>query len=154
MKKKNIILLALGYLGGLAIATKYSKKNAEQTNKELNENKKFFDIFVDNVVDIHKQILSFIEVSVKTEENIKRVDDIKIKIKDEVELFKKEALEKIEELKEKWIQKKEEIEKELIQIYEKRQEYINKARETSVSYIEDWRQKLEKVFDEIKEKIK
>lgn len=156
MKKKNIILLALGYLGGLAIATKYSKKNSIEVNKELSENKdkKFFDVFIENVIDIHKQFVNYIEVSIKTEENMKKIEDLKSKVIDEVEQFKKEAIEKTEELKQKWIQKKEEIEKEIATIYEKRQEYLNKAKDNSLTYIEDWKKKLEKVFDEIKEKIK
>jgi predicted outer membrane protein len=101
MKKKNIILLTLGYLGGIAIAMKFSKKNAVETKKSLEKNPNFWDHFVENVVSIHKEVFRFFEEKAMSDDNMKLLEEYKGKAKSEVEKFKKEAESRIEELKEK-----------------------------------------------------
>lgn len=165
MKKKNIFLLALGYLGGIAIAMKYSKKNATETKKALEKSDSFLDVFIENVVSIHKDVFKFFEQKIITDENWKTLDEYKQKAFNEVETFKKEANKRMEELKDKWISKKEEIEKEIKDIYEKRQEYFDKAKELWEDYADEavakWkdylnegRKRLDIAFEEMKKKIK
>jgi predicted outer membrane protein len=79
---------------------KYSKKNAAETKKEIDKSGSFVDTFIDNVISIHKEMLSFFEQKIVTEDNKKMVEDYKKKALNEVEAFKKEANKKLEELKE------------------------------------------------------
>ncbi|EKE27866.1 MAG: hypothetical protein ACD_3C00142G0022 [uncultured bacterium (gcode 4)] len=164
MRKKNIILLALGYLWGIAVAMKFSQKNATETKKSLENNPNFFDVFVENVVSMHKDIYKYFEQRALSDENMKRLDEYKARAKKEVDSFKKEAEKKMEELKKQWIKKKDEVEKELRKIYDRRQEYFDETKDTAEEYMEegvelakeylqDWRKKLEKAFEDIKKKI-
>lgn len=165
MKKKNLCLLALGYLGGIAVAMKYSKKNATETKKAIEKSGNFWDVFVDNVVSIHKEIYSYFEQKISSEENKKLIEEYKNKAIEEVEKFKKEATSKLEELKKAWISKKWELEKELKKIYDDRQKYLDKALELweeyadeaviiGKKYLDEWKKKLDKAFEDIKKKVK
>lgn len=165
MKKKNLCLLVLGYLGGIAIAMKYSKKNATETKKAIEKSGNFWDVFVENIVSIHKEIYTYFEQKISSEENRKLLEDYKNKAIEEVEKFKKEAQNKLEELKEKWISKKTEVEKELKKIYDNRQKYLDKAMELgeeyadealekTKEYLAEWRKRLDSAFDEMKKKVK
>ncbi|MDD2566053.1 MAG: hypothetical protein PHZ26_05245 [Candidatus Gracilibacteria bacterium] len=165
MKKKNIFLLTLGYLGGIAVAMKYSKKNATETKKALEKSDSFLDVFIDNVVSIHKDVLKFFEQKIVTDDNKKLLEDYKQKALDEVEKFKVEANKKVEELKEKGVSKKDELEKEIKDIYDKRQEYFDKAKELGEEYadeavakgkeyLNEGRKRLDIAFEEMKKKIK
>lgn len=165
MKKKNIILIALGYVGWLAIAMKYNKKNSQEIKKSIEKTWSFVDVFIENFISIHKELFHYFEQKIVTEDNIKILEEYKQKAISEVESFKNEAMNKLEDLKEKWIQKKADIEKEIKVIYEKRQEYFDKAKvvwEDYTSdvvskwkeYLNEWRVRLDKAFEEIKNKIK
>lgn len=165
MSKKPLCLLALWYISWIAIAMKFSKKNAQETKKAVEKNWSFFDAFVDNFIGIHKDIFKFFEQKIATEENIKLFEEYKKKALDEVDNFKKEATLKIEELKEKWVTAWQEIEKELKKIYNERQKYIDKAKELWEEYKDEatqkwkeylamWQEKLEETWEEIKKKLK
>ncbi len=164
MRKKNLILLALGYLWGIAVAMKFSQKNAAETKKSLEKNPQFFDVFLENVINMHKDIYKYFEGRALSDENLKTLEEYKARARKEVENFKKDAEKKVEELKEKWIKKKEDIEKELRIIYDKRQEYFDEAKDSAEDYMEegiemakeylqDWRKRLDKAFEDMKKKI-
>lgn len=165
MRKKGLLMLALWYLWWIAIAMKYSKKNASETKKSVEKTWSFFDVFVENVAAIHKDIFCYLEQKIGTEENKKLIKEYKEKTLAEIEKFKKEATVKIEELKKEWIIKKAEIEKELKKIYNEREEYLDKALDIgkeysddlfiiAKKYLDDWKAKLDKEYKKIKAKIK
>lgn len=152
-----------GYLWGIALSMKYSKKSQQETKKALEKNWNFLEVFVDNVIDMHKDIYKYFEQKFTSKESKELIEEYKKKALDEVNAFKKEAVEKLEELRWKWVVKKTEIEKELKAIYEKRQEYFNIAKdaweecmeewiEMAKKYLQDWRKRLDKAFEDMKKK--
>ncbi len=165
MRRKWLCMIWLGYIAWLAIAMKFSKKNATDTKKQVEKTWSFFGVFLENFVSIHKDIFKHFEQKIVTDENKQLVEEYKKKALDEVEKFKSEANRKIEELKDKWVKKKTEIEKEIIGIYEKRQQYFDKAKELWEEYadealelwkeyLNEWRKRLDKAFEDIKKKLK
>lgn len=164
MKNRKMCILALWYVAGIAIAMRFWKKDAMKAEKWSKWNG-FFDLLVDNIIHIHKNLYNYFEQKVATDENKATLLEYKEKITSEIESFKTDALAKVEEMKAMWITKKWEIEKELVEIYKKRQEYLDSAKikweqlldeavAKSREYADEWKKLLENTFEEIKKKVK
>lgn len=159
MKNKNLITLWLWYLAGIAIASKFFKKDkSKKYNSSVEE-------FGDNFVQIHKNFFSFINDSAMTDENKKILNEYKDKVLAQIELFKKEAKDVAMDLKKKWIVKKDEIEAELHKIYEKRADYIDEikvqwedlyeeVKEAVLEFVKGSKAKLKETYKETKAKLK
>ena len=147
MKHKGLLVLWVGYLTWVLVATKFLKKD---------KNKKFeskMDEFQSDVIQVHKDLFKFLDKNFLTEDNKKLVNEYKEKIYKEVEDFKVDSEKYLEELKEKWIGKKDEIEAELKKIYEKRIDDIEKIKKQAWNIYGDIKNIILEVIDESREKI-
>lgn len=164
-KKKSLFLLALGYVGGLAIALKYHKKTADSLKEELSKTDKKCEVFWKHIVQIHKSFFAETKEVILSPENMEKLQKYKEKLLVHVDEFKVDAVKKIEELKKKGLVKKEEIEKEIQKLYDRRIELVEQVKEKSSdlidsalvqgkNYLEEAKSRLEEAFEELKNNLK
>lgn len=83
----RLITLALGYVAGLAIATKY-KQSTSKSKKPLDPTKSKLDLFIDEMVDLHKEAFTDIKNTVNTSfEDVKDFETLKVKVSSLVDSF-------------------------------------------------------------------
>ena len=130
MKKWNILLLGLGYIAGLVVATKFAKSNNSKSLEEIGEDLKA----------IHKNLWTEAETKLFTEENRDRVAHIKAKAIKEIKLFKKDGDAYVKELMKKGDLKKDEIITKLQELYADRETHF----ETLLS---EWKAIIEEALE-------
>lgn len=129
LKKKSLILLGLGYLGGMAIALKFHKKTAESLKNELSQTDKKCEVFWKHIAQIHRALFAEAKEVVLSPENMEKLKEYKAKLITEVDAFRKEAEVKMKEWEKKGVTKKADVEKELKKIYDNRMELLEQAKQ-------------------------
>ncbi len=77
----KLFTLVAGYIAGLAIAMKYRKDNGTSKLDSLNPMRSKLDIFIDEVVDIHRTAFSDIKEFAKDNfDDVDNFDDLQKKI--------------------------------------------------------------------------
>ncbi len=164
-KKKSLFLLALGYIGGIAIALKFHKKTATSLKEELSKTDKKCEVFWKHIIQIHRDLFFEAKEVIVSPENMKKLEKYKEKLLAHVDEFKDDATEKIEELKKKGLMKKEEIEQEIQKLYDRRIELVEQVKEKSSDlidnalaqgkgYLEEAKERLQEAFEELKNSLK
>jgi len=153
LKKKSLILLGLGYLGGIAVALKFHKKTAESLKNELSQTDKKCEVFWKHIVQIHKSLFSEAKEVVLSPENMEKLNEYKAKLLKEVESFRHEAEVKMEEWKKKGLTKKADIEKELKKIYDNRLELLEQAKQKGEHLLDDALEHGKKAYEEAKNRL-
>jgi molecular chaperone DnaK (HSP70) len=153
LKKKSLILLGLGYLGGMAIALKFHKKTAESLKQELSQTDKKCEVFWKHIVQIHKALFMEAKGVVLSPENMEKLKEYKAKLLAEVEEFRKEAEAKMKEWEKKGLMKTMDIEKELKKIYDNRMILLEQAKQKGEHLIEDALEHGKKAYEEAKNRL-
>ena len=160
-KKKSLLLLGIGYLGGIAVALKYHKKTAASLKEELAKTDKKCGVFWKHIVQIHRDLFTEAKEAALSPENMEKLEAYKQKLLVHVDEFRKDADAKIADLKQKGIQKKDELEVELKKLYDRRVELLDQAKtkgsellteavEHGKKYFEEAKVKLHEAFEELK----
>ncbi|MBT3727272.1 hypothetical protein HOG21_06515 [bacterium] len=94
MSKKNIFLLAAGYIAGGIISSLYSKKKPGELKDELDKNEEGkeadFKVLLGNFIDIHQSLFEDLKVHVITEENKEKLNKKKEELIVVVDSYKTE----------------------------------------------------------------
>lgn len=151
MKSKNIFLVGLGYLAGLAVALKFSKDGKKKDLNTLTKEAK----------TIHKNLWNEAEKSFFSEEVQEKLTNLKVQALLEIKKFQKEAQPILLKLKKKGEWKIEEIEKALEKLYEERREILEmlfqEGKEHLSEAMEEWSdtaKKLEKKIQTVGKEVK
>jgi hypothetical protein len=157
MSKKNLFLVAAGYVVWGLISSIYNKKKPWELEKEIKESKEKwegeFKILFNDFIDTHKNLL----------ENLKQEDfykNSKVKLwekKEElfkiVDVYKTQWIELLDELKVKWKDYLIETSDKLEKLYQEKKVEIESLKEVAPEKMTEIKDKLIASFDEIKEKI-
>ncbi|MBW7955083.1 hypothetical protein H3C61_04695 [Candidatus Gracilibacteria bacterium] len=152
MNKKLITTLAI-YSAGVITALVYNKKTPEEINKEIKDNNSkdgnIFSVFLNNFIEIHKNLLDNLKAKTLTEENKALFSEKKEELINTLKEYENKAKNTYEEYKEKSVDYK----KDGIELLDKYyQEGISKIKEVDfneiknnfTSYIESLKNKLKK----------
>jgi len=158
MSKKNLFLVAAGYLLWGFISSKYNKKTPEELNKELSESKAKwegeFKILFDDFIETHKNMFE----EIKKEEFYKNAEktftEKKWQLLVVIDSYKDQWIELLEELKLKWKDYLVEASDKLEKLYQEKKTEIESLKETAPEKMTEIKDKLIASFDEIKEQLK
>lgn len=152
MNKKLITTLAI-YSAWVITALVYNKKTPEEINKEIKDNNSkdwnIFSVFLNNFIEIHKNLLDNLKAKTLTEENKALFSEKKEELINTLKEYENKAKNTYEEYKEKSVDYK----KDWIELLDKYyQEWISKIKEVDfneiknnfTSYIESLKNKLKK----------
>lgn len=153
LKKKSLLLLGIGYLGGMAIALKFHKKTAESLKNELATADNKCEVFWKHVVQIHKSLFAEAKGVVLSPENMEKLKEYKAKLLSEVDAFRKEAEAKMKEWEKKGMTKTADIEKELKKIYDNRVELLEQAKKKGEHLLEDALEHGKLAYEEAKNRL-
>lgn len=152
--KKGLFTLLAGYAAGLAIAMKYRKENGESKLESTDSSKSKLDIFIDEVVDIHKTAFEDIKgVVLTTFDDVHDLDSLKEKVTSLVEWFTSEVEAKIEELQSQGEEKKTEAIALLDSYYESKKEHIDQAKIKALSFAGVAHDTLDSLLGEARTKL-
>ncbi|MCD5385220.1 hypothetical protein LRZ95_00970, partial [Candidatus Gracilibacteria bacterium] len=135
MSKKNIFLLAAGYVAGGIVASLFSKKKPGELKNELKksraEGEGDFKVMLDNFVDTHTNLINELKKQVLTDKNKKLLKEKKEDLLKIVDIYKKEGLKIADELKIKGKEFLVEASDNLEKLYEEKKEEIEQLKEVA-----------------------
>lgn len=162
MSKKNIFLLAAGYVAGWIVASLFSKKKPWELKNELKKSRAEwegdFKVMLDNFVDTHTNLINELKKQVLTDKNKKLLKEKKEDLLKIVDIYKKEWLKIADELKIKWKEFLVEASDNLEKLYKEKKEEIEQLKEVAPvkakKIAEDLKESFKEAKDEIKKKVK
>lgn len=158
MSKKNIFLLAAGYVLGGVVASLYNKKKPEDLKKELKDAKASWEsdlkVLFDNFVETHKNLLKDLEWEIMSEKNKKLFEEKKAQLLEIAYDYRSKGNELLEELKVKGKEFIVEASAQLEKMYEEKKWELEELKDVSPEKVEDLKKNLLAIFNEIKEKMK
>ena len=158
MFRKNLLLLAAGYLIGGAVATLYWEKKGKKVREDLEDikwdSKKTKKLVLNNFVETHKSFLEDLKKRFLTDENKDLFNEKIDEAKKLVKSYKKEWEELIEKLKKKWEDYAETAKDKLENLYEEKKENLINLQKDAPKKVEEIKEKLLTKVEEVKEKIK
>lgn len=153
LKKKSLILLGLGYLGGIAVALRFHKKTAESLKQELSKTDKKCHVFWKHIVQIHRELFTEAKEAALSPENIEKLNEYKAKLLTQVEGFEKEVEEKMKEWKRKGLTKTADIEKELKKLYDNRLELLEQAKKKGEGIVSETLEHAKDIYEDVKDRL-
>ncbi|NVP17473.1 hypothetical protein HUU51_02025 [Candidatus Gracilibacteria bacterium] len=158
MSKKNLFLLAAGYVAGGLIASLYNKKKPEQLKKELNKAKETgegsFKVLVDNFLETHTNLLDDLKKEVLTPENLAKFESHKEDVLKIIDSYKQKGNELINELKQNGKGYILVIQKKLEDLYNEKLSEIDSLKDLAPEKVNELKNKLFLSFEELKKEIK
>ncbi|MBC7503678.1 hypothetical protein H7169_01805 [Candidatus Gracilibacteria bacterium] len=125
----KLFTLVAGYIAGLAIAMKYRKDNGTSKLDSLNPLKSKLDTFIDEVVDIHRTVLSDVKEFTKDNfDDVDNFDDLQKRVSNIVGEFSSTLEGHIENAKKAGITKKNELMKVAKAFYSKNESTLESAK--------------------------
>ncbi len=157
MSKKNIFLLAAGYIAWWVISSLYGKKKPGELKKELETNQPWkeadFKALLDNFIDVHQNLLEDVKTHVVTEENKEMFNKKKEELLAIVDSYKDEWKNILEELKLKWKDYLFEAWVKLEELYDEKKDKLDSLKEVAPEKVEELKQGLKSWFDDLKAQI-
>ena len=151
--KKFMTLLA-GYAAGMAVAMKYRKNAGTSKLDNTDPNKSKLDIFIDEVVDIHKTAFADIKNAVTvTFEEVDDFDSLKAKVATLIDDFGVELDTTIAELKVQGGTKKEELLAFADKAYNDREAMLEQAKTKALSFADVAHDTLDSWFMDSRKKL-
>ncbi|MBP6981235.1 hypothetical protein KBB25_00450 [Candidatus Gracilibacteria bacterium] len=133
----RFITLALGYVAGLAIATKY-KQSTSKSKKPLDPTKSKLDLFIDEMVDVHKEAFTDIKNTVNTSfEDVNDFETLKVKMSTLVDSFTDEFESQLSEISGSADEKKDQALTWLEAIYEKYKSTLLSAKKKGEEFVSE-----------------
>ncbi|MDD3793662.1 MAG: hypothetical protein PHI37_02535 [Candidatus Gracilibacteria bacterium] len=158
MSKKNLFLLAAGYVAGGLIASFYNKKKPEQLKKELNKAKESgegsFKVLIDNFLETHSNLLDDLKKDILTPENIAKFESHKEDVLKIIDSYKQRGNELINELKQNGKGYILVVQKKLEDLYNEKLTEIDSLKDLAPEKINELKNKLFMSFEELKKEIK
>ena len=158
MSKKNIFLLAAGYVAGWIVASLFSKKKPWELKKELKKSREEwegdFKVMLDNFVDTHTNLINELKKQVLTDKNKELFKEKKQDLLKIVDEYKKEGLKIVDELKVKWKEFLVEASDNLEKLYEEKKDEINQLKDVAPEKAKELANDLKESFEEAKKEIK
>lgn len=149
----RLITLALGYVAGLAIATKY-KQSTSKLDTPLDPTKSKLDLFIDEMVDLHKEAFTDIKNTVNTSfEDVKDFETLKIKVSSLVDSFSDEFESRLSEISGSADEKKDQALTWLETIYEKYKSTLLSAKQKGEELVSDSVENAEEVVSKAETEI-
>lgn len=147
MSKKNIFLLALGYLAGNAVASIYwKKKNAAK--------KVDFNSVIDDFVETHTNMIENLKKELATPENKKLFNTKKAEVIKILDSYKTKGNVLLRQLEKKGKTFANEYVKKLDALYKEKDKELSNLKEIAPEKIEDLKERLKITFEEIKLKMR
>lgn len=141
----RIISLLAGYAAGLAIATKY-KKATSKIKKAVDPTKSKLDLFIEEIVDLHKNAFEDIKSTVSTTfEDVEDFDGLKTKLTSLVDTFSDEFETKLADISGNADEKKEKAIDWLETIYTKYKTTLLNAKKKAAEFSGDATENMEDV---------
>jgi hypothetical protein len=158
MSKKNIFLLAAGYIAWWLIASLYSKKNPLELKKEMEESKNQweweFKVILNNFIETHENLLNELKNQISTDKNKDLYNQKKEELLKIIDSYKVQWMELLEELKIKWKDFISEASVKLEKLYDEKRIEIESLKDIAPWKIQEIKDNLKSTFDELKSKIK
>lgn len=158
MSKKNIFLLAAGYVAGGLIASLYNKKKPEDLKKQLSDAKASGDsdikVLFENFIDTHKNLLKDLEKEIMSDKNKELFNTKKAQLMQLATDYRDRADIIVEELKVKGKEFISEASAELEKAYNEKKVQLDELKEVSPEKAKELKENLLATFKEVKEKIK
>lgn len=157
MSKKNIILLAAGYVAGGIVASLFNKKKPTEIKKELKNSKESgegeFSVFVDNFLETHKNLITTVKKEILTEKNKKFLESKKQDVLDVIESYQAEWESLLRELKGKGKTFLVETSDNLEKLYNEKKSEIEGLSDITPEKISELKDKLKGAYSELKDEI-
>lgn len=157
MSKKNIFLLAAGYIAGGLVASLYWKKRSSDLRRDIAEAKEkgewSFKILVNNFLATHENLIENIKWEIMTEENVKMFNDKKDELIKILNTYKTRANAILRDLKKKWESYLWEASKKLEALYKEKLAEIKALKDIAPEKLEELKLKLEDAFNEMKDEM-
>ncbi|MFK7779641.1 MAG: hypothetical protein QM490_00625 [Candidatus Gracilibacteria bacterium] len=158
MSKKNIFILAAGYIAGGIISSFYNKKKPAELKKDLEKSRKEgegdFKVMLNNFIDTHSNLLDDLKSHILTEKNKKIFKNKKEELLGIVDIYKKQGLELTEELKTKGKIFLSEASEKLENLYEEKKEEIKALKDVAPEKANKIKESLKETYEDIKNKVK
>ena len=162
MSKKNMFLLAVGYVAGWLAAAFYNKRKPEELQKDLKKSRKNWDgdfkVLFHNFIETHENMLDDLKSHVLTDENIAKFNEKKEELLTVVDSYKQQWQDLADELKTKWKDFLVEASDNLNKLYEEKKDEIDQikkvAPEKAHELKEDAKELAKGTVDKLKEKVK
>lgn len=158
MSKKNIFLLAAGYLAGGVVAALFNKKSDSDIKKELRASKKSgegeFSVFVDNFIATHKNLLDTFTKEILSDKNKALLEGKKQDLLSVIESYKNEGSVLLEELKGKWAWFVSQTAENLEKLYEEKKWEISDLKGVAPEKLDELKTKLTQAYGELKAELK
>ncbi|MDD2907212.1 MAG: hypothetical protein PHH98_01090 [Candidatus Gracilibacteria bacterium] len=158
MSKKNIFLLAAGYVAGGIIASLYNKKKPEQLKKELEKAKiageGSFKVLLDTFVETQANLIEDLKKDVLSEKNIKLFNDHKEEVLKIIDSYKEKGNLLLKELKENGKEYLIIASEKLEKLYYEKVDEIEALKGMAPEKMEELKEKLLATYEELKNEIK
>lgn len=154
MSKKNIFLLAAGYVAWGIVASLFNKKKPSDLKKELQKSKEDwegeFRVFVDNFILTHKNLFDTFKTELLSEKNKKAFQEKKTELLQVVDVYKAQWEELLEELKGKWKVFLSEASDNLDKLYQEKKVEIDALKEVAPEKVKSLKDNLLAAYEELK----
>lgn len=151
MSKKNIFLLAAWYIAGGIISSIYGRKTPGELKNKLKQNWKLdetdFKILLDDFIDIHQNLLNELKISVLTEENKEKLNNL-------IDSYKNDWDEILKDLKVKWKEYITEAGYKLEKLYNEKKEELGDFKDIAPQKVDELKNNLISGFEDLKTQIK
>ncbi|MDP2091230.1 MAG: hypothetical protein Q8K30_06570 [Candidatus Gracilibacteria bacterium] len=158
MSKKNIFLLAAGYIAGGLIASLYNTKKSEELKSDIEKSKVEgegeFKVLLNNFIETHQNLINDIKNHVNTEKNRELFYTKKEELLKIIDSYKIQGLELLEELKVKGKSFILEASEKLEVLYNEKRLEIDSLKDIAPEKLSEIKEKLRITFEEIKNKMK
>ncbi|MDD3144541.1 MAG: hypothetical protein PHV23_00355 [Candidatus Gracilibacteria bacterium] len=158
MSKKNIFLLAAGYVAGGIIASIYNKKKPEELKKELSKAKEAgegsFKILLDTFINTQANLIEDLKKEVLSEKNIKLFNEHKDEVLKIIDSYKEKGNLLLKELKENGKDYLVVVSEKLEKLYNEKVSEIESLKGMAPEKVEELKSKLLSTYDELKKEIK
>ncbi|HRI35886.1 MAG TPA: hypothetical protein PK765_02195 [bacterium] len=135
---KTLLTLAVGYIAGIYVATRYPSGRQTRTDMSLRE-------FVAELERIHCEAYAEVESSQFGRDAQEKIDALRKSFTDEAEAFRIDAEALMERLKNDGVSAAKDLESELTDLYDRRREILAKLEDTGIEQISGARNTIAKL---------